>query len=67
MAAGTHDREGVRTVTLGNGTTYTGTSVTGPAVPSDPPVVRPINVGLRGRDRDRGAAVLPGGPSTRPR
>ncbi|WP_026208279.1 S8 family serine peptidase [Catelliglobosispora koreensis] len=36
VAAGTHDRGNQKTVTLGNGTSYTGVGVVPPAVPSSP-------------------------------
>jgi subtilisin family serine protease len=46
VAAGTHDSNYTKTVTLGNGATYTGVGV-GPAVPSSP-LVDSATVGLAG-------------------
>lgn len=48
VAASTHDRSSVRTVTLGNGTTFSGPGV-GPAVASAP-LVYSADVGLAGED-----------------
>jgi len=44
VAASTHDRSSMKTVTLGNGATYTGPGV-GPAVPSSP-LIDSVNAGL---------------------
>lgn len=46
VAASTHDRNFVKSVTLGNGTTYTGVGA-GPAVPSAP-LIDSVNAGLPG-------------------
>jgi subtilisin family serine protease len=51
VAAGTHNRNGVSSVTLGNGTTINGASLT-PGVGSSP-FVRSIAVGLPGAPADR--------------
>lgn len=48
VAAGTHDRDSVGTVTLGNGTTYTGASTSTAEVAA--PVVNSTAVGLPGAD-----------------
>jgi hypothetical protein len=49
VAAGTHDREGTGTVTLGDGTTFTGVSAPRAGVPSAP-LVMSTAVGLAGQD-----------------
>lgn len=46
VAAGTHDRDGRGTVTLGDGTTYPGKSITAAAGPA--PLVNSTSVGLAG-------------------
>ena len=46
VAAGTHNRNGVGSVTLGNGVTYTGASVATPVGPA--PLVDSVNVGKTG-------------------
>ncbi|WP_246001727.1 S8 family peptidase [Allorhizocola rhizosphaerae] len=46
VAASTHDRAFAKSVTLGNGTTYTGVGI-GPAVPSSP-LIDSVNAGLAG-------------------
>ena len=48
VAAGTHNRNGEGSVTLGNGTTYTGASFAS-AVPSTP-LIDSVNAGLAGAD-----------------
>jgi Subtilase family/Fibronectin type-III domain/Peptidase inhibitor I9/PA domain len=48
VAAGTHNRDGQGSVTLGNGATYTGASVA-TAVPSTP-LIDSVNAGLAGAD-----------------
>ncbi len=48
VAASTHDRAFTKSVTLGNGATYTGVGV-GPAVPSAP-LIDSVNAGLAGAD-----------------
>ncbi|MFT3953203.1 MAG: S8 family peptidase [Piscinibacter sp.] len=65
VAAGTHNRDGVGSVTLGSGTTYTGASVA-TAVPSAP-IINAADAGVAGADptqlllcygAEDGAAVL---------
>src|SRR4029453_10005571 len=48
VAASTHDRQFSKSVTLGNGQTFTGAGV-GPAVPSSP-LIDSVNAGLAGAD-----------------
>jgi len=48
VAASTHDRQFTKSVTLGNGQTFTGAGV-GPAVPSSP-LIDSVNAGLAGAD-----------------
>jgi subtilisin family serine protease len=48
VAASSHDRGFSKSVTLGNGTTYTGVGL-GPAVPSSP-LIDSVNAGLAGAD-----------------
>ena len=48
VAAGTHNRDGVGSVTLGNGVTYTGASVATAVGPA--PLVDAVNAGLPGAD-----------------
>jgi hypothetical protein len=48
VAASTHDRQFNKSVTLGNGQTFTGAGV-GPAVPSSP-LIDSVNAGLAGAD-----------------
>ncbi|HEX6499870.1 MAG TPA: S8 family serine peptidase [Micromonosporaceae bacterium] len=58
VAAGTHDRGYVKSVTLGNGTTYTGVGV-GAAVPSSP-LVDSVNAGKAGADPNQVELCYPG-------
>ena len=48
VAAGTHNRSGSTTITLGNGATYTGASLTNGVGPA--PIVRAQDAGLAGAD-----------------
>jgi subtilisin family serine protease len=50
VAAGTHNRNGTSTVTLGNGAAYTGASLTNGAGPA--PLVKSTDVGLTGKPAD---------------
>ena len=65
VAAGTFDQAYPKTVTLGNGATYTGVGV-GAAVPSAP-LIDSVNAGLAGADRGPGATCASSARSTRPR
>jgi subtilisin family serine protease len=58
VAAGTHNRDGRGSVTLGNGTTYTGASVATPVGPA--PLVDSVNVGKTGADATEVALCYPG-------
>jgi subtilisin family serine protease len=48
VAAGTHNRNGFGSVTLGNGVTYPGASIAGPVGPA--PFIRSTDAGLSGAD-----------------
>jgi subtilisin family serine protease len=48
VAAGTHNRNGRGSVTLGNGTTYNGASVASPVGPA--PLIDSVNAGLAGKN-----------------
>ncbi len=50
VAAGTHNRNGEGSVTLGNGVTYKGPSLANPVGPA--PLILSTNAGLAGRERD---------------
>ena len=56
VAAGTHNRDGQGSVTLGNGVTYTGASVATAVGPA--PLIDSTAAGLPGADPTRGRAVL---------
>ncbi|MDG6107450.1 S8 family serine peptidase [Dactylosporangium aurantiacum] len=58
VAASTHDRGADKSVTLGNGTTYTGAGQ-GPAVPSAP-LVDAVTAGLKSADPDKVELCYPG-------
>ncbi|HET9506766.1 MAG TPA: S8 family peptidase [Gaiellaceae bacterium] len=58
VAAGTHNRDGRGSVTLGNGATYTGASVATPVGPA--PLVDSVNVGKAGADATEVALCYPG-------
>jgi hypothetical protein len=58
VAAGTHDRDGTGTVTLGNGVTYTGKSITTGAGPA--PLVDSVDAGLAGADATEVELCTPG-------
>ena len=72
VAAGTHNRDGQGSVTLGNGVTYSGASVA--AALAARPLIRSIDAGLPGAnptnlalcttEEDAGTAGLPAGAST---
>lgn len=58
VAAGTHDRDGKGTVTLGNGTTYEGKSITAAVGPA--PLVNSTAVGVAGADAGQLKLCFPG-------
>ena len=58
VAAGTHNRAGIGSVTLGNGDTYEGASVA--AIEVSAPLVRSSAVGLSGEDPDEVTLCYPG-------
>ncbi|WP_344610640.1 S8 family serine peptidase, partial [Dactylosporangium salmoneum] len=58
VAASSHDRGAIKSVTLGNGKTYTGVGQ-GPAVP-DAPLVDSVQAGLAGQAADRVELCYPG-------
>jgi subtilisin family serine protease len=58
VAAGTHNRDGVGSVTLGNGATYNGASVATAVGPA--PLVDSVNAGLAGANPSEVALCYPG-------
>ncbi len=58
VAAGTHNRSGVGSVTLGNGVTYTGASVATAVGPA--PLVDSVNVGITGANPTEVQLCYPG-------
>jgi subtilisin family serine protease len=58
VAAGTHNRDGIGSVTLGNGATYSGASVATAVGPA--PLIDSVNAGLAGADPTEVALCYPG-------
>jgi subtilisin family serine protease len=58
VAAGTHNRDGIGSVTLGNGDTYSGASVATAVGPA--PLIDSVNAGLAGADPTEVALCYPG-------